>query len=60
MTENNDKPPVQPTLLVPAELAQNVVNYLQTCPYKDVFQLISALVQCKPPEDPKAPSKKAT
>lgn len=38
----------QVTLLVPATLAQAVVNYLQTKPFGEVHQLISALVQCKP------------
>ncbi len=45
--DNNKAATAKPSaIVVPAQLAQDVVNYLQTQPYKDVYQMIAALVQC--------------
>lgn len=35
------------------ELAQTIVNYLQTKPYQEVHQIIPAIINCKPIEEEK-------
>ena len=37
-------------LIIPQELAQQLVNYLKTRPYEEVFQLIGQLLQLQPAE----------
>jgi len=39
--------PTKQNLIVPAELAQAILNYLQTRPFNEVHELITMLVRCQ-------------
>ena len=39
--------PTKQNLIVPAELAQAILNYLQTRPFNEVHELITVLVRCQ-------------
>jgi hypothetical protein len=43
-------------LRIPIELANQIIGYLATKPYQEVFQLIDGLKEAaKPPQPPKEP-----
>ena len=44
-------PSTKDYLVVPTQVAQAMVNYLETKPFREVHQLIRAIIACNPKPD---------